>query len=358
MHARGGEGGPRGHRGRRGEGRALDQPGALRRQPGLRARPHLPGDGPRDDGAAPAIGRAHAGGPAGFAGCHRAVHRRRLLEVRRPPGGRAEVLAWRAGSAVRGGRRPSDLTGPLDALTFGRLRSVDRLDHALLLLSIASSAAFMATRAWQPFSGSAALKGLAVAPLAILAFRVLRKTERSSPAVRPRRIHDSHILAAALALSCLGDVLLQLSFRRYFFHALCAFLLAHVAYLLLFTRNWPPLRPSWVQVALVVLVLAYAVMIFAWLSSALGRLLVPGLAYASALTAMTASAILAGFPRPFVWIGAFLFMISDSLLASGFKVRVPLIAFLIWPTYYLAQYGITIGFLGEKAADRAALVKG
>src|SRR5262249_51038794 len=156
-----------------------------------------------------------------------------------------------AGGAVRGRRRPSDLTGPLDALTFGRLRGVDRLDHALLLLSIASSAAFMATRAWQPFSGSAALKGMAVAPLAVMAFRVLRHVERSSPGVRSRRIHDSHILASALALSCVGDVILQLSFRRYFFHVLGAFLLAHVAYVLLFTRNWPrPLRPSPAQLAL------------------------------------------------------------------------------------------------------------
>src|SRR5262249_7603477 len=142
-----------------------------------------------------AVGRAHASGPAGLACCHRALHLRRLLEVRRAPGGRAEVVARRAGSAVRGGRRPSDLTGPLDALTFGRLRSVDRLDQALLLLSIASSVAFMATRAWQPFSGSTALKGLAVAPLAVMACRVLGKAERSSPGVRSRRIHDGHILA-------------------------------------------------------------------------------------------------------------------------------------------------------------------
>ena len=269
-------------------------------------------------------------------------------------------MARRARSAVHGGRRPSDLTGPLDALTFKRLRGADRLDHALLLLSIASSAAFMATRAWQPFSGSAALKGLAVAPLAILAFRVLRRAERSSTPKRPRRVHDSHILAAALALSCLGDVLLQLSFRRYFFHALCAFLMAHIAYVLLFTRNWPrPLRPSRIQVTLAALVLAYDVTMFAWLSSALGRLFVPGLAYASALTAMTVSAIFAGFPRPLIWIGALLFLISDSLLATGFKVRMPLAAFLIWPTYYLGQYAITIGFLGEKAAaDRAPMFRG
>jgi uncharacterized membrane protein YhhN len=56
------------------------------------------------------------------------------------------------------------------------------------------------------------------------------------------------------------------------------------------------------------------------------------------------------FSRPFVWIGALLFLISDSLLAAGrFKTSLPLAAVLIWPTYYLGQYGITMGFLHEKA---------
>ena len=48
-----------------------------------------------------------------------------------------------------------------------------------------------------------------------------------------------------------------------------------------------------------------------------------------------------------------LFLISDSLIAAGrFKTALPLIA-LIWPAYYLGQYGIAIGFLQDKAADRS-----
>jgi uncharacterized membrane protein YhhN len=124
----------------------------------------------------------------------------------------------------------------MDALTFGRLPHFDRLDRWLLLLSIASSAAYMATRAAQPFPGSVVLKALGMAPLAGLAWRVLRRAERD---------RDAGILAAALGLSCLGDVFFHLGARRYFVHALAAFLLAHLAYVLLFTRSWPrPLRPS------------------------------------------------------------------------------------------------------------------
>jgi uncharacterized membrane protein YhhN len=230
----------------------------------------------------------------------------------------------------------------LDALTFGRLRGFDRLDGALLPLSIASGVAYMLTRGVQPFPGSVVIKALSMAPLAVLAFRVLRRIDRTSP--------DGLILSAALMLSCAGDVFLHLSFRRYFVHALMAFLLAHVTYVVLFVRNRPrPLRPSTGHLILAFLVVVYGLLMCSWLWTGLGRLAWPALAYAVAITAMVLSTILAGFSRPFVWIGALLFLISDSLIATGrFMVTVPLIGLLIWPTYYLGQYGIAIGFLREK----------
>lgn len=230
----------------------------------------------------------------------------------------------------------------MEALTFGPLRGFGRLECLLLLLSIASSVAFMVTRPMQPFPGAAVLKGLGMAPLAVLAFRLLGGASR-----------DRLLLTLALVLSCAGDMFLQLDFRRYFVHGLVAFLLAHLLYIVLFVRNWPrPLSTSTGQTTLGMLVLIYFVLGCTWLWPDLGRLAVPTLAYAAAVTAMTISAILTGFSRPFVWVGAVLFLISDSLLAAGrFKTPLPLALFLIWPTYYLGQYGITMGFLQEKAAD-------
>ena len=199
----------------------------------------------------------------------------------------------------------------------------------------------MATRAVQPFPGSVVLKALAIAPLAVLAARVLSRAQR------PR---DARLLTAALALSCVGDVFLHLDARRYFVHALGAFLLAHLAYVALFVSNWPrPLRLSAGQIVSAALIVVYGVVMCAWLWTGLGRLRVPALAYAAAIVAMTVSTILAGFSRPYVAIGAALFLISDSLIAAGrFKLVVPLAAILIWPTYYLGQYAIAIGFLREK----------
>jgi uncharacterized membrane protein YhhN len=230
------------------------------------------------------------------------------------------------------GRRRSNGTthgGLLDVLTFGRLRHFGVLDQWLLLLSIGSSAAYLATRGIQPFSGSVVLKALGMAPLAALTFRVLEKTERTTSGAARPGVRDSHILAAALTLSCIGDVLLHLGSRRYFGLVLGAFLLAHVAYILLFVQSWPrPLRPSRLELTLAAAVLVYSV--------------------------VTVSAILARFSTPFVWIGAMLFVISDSLIAAGrFTTALPLTVYLVWPVYYLGQYGIAIGFLQDKAADRS-----
>src|SRR5881296_807320 len=236
----------------------------------------------------------------------------------------------------------------MDALTFGRLRNFGRVDKCLLLLSIMSSAAYLATRGVQPFPGGVALKALSIAPLGVLAFRVLAG---SRPNLESRNTRDNLILAAALALSCLGDIFLHLDPRRYFKHALGAFLFAHLAYIVLFTRSWPrPLRARGSQLLLTALVLVYSLLVSSWLWSGLGTQAVPVMVYSCAITVMTVSTILAGFSKPFVWIGALLFVTSDSLIAAGrFKTAVPLAQYLIWPTYYLGQYGIAIGFLREKS---------
>ena len=68
---------------------------------------------------------------------------------------------------------------------------------------------------------------------------------------------------------------------------------------------------------------------------------------------MAVSAILAGFSKPWVCIGVTLFLISDSILAvNKFKAPVPTAGYSIWATYYLAQFGIAIGFLREKLGEK------
>lgn len=239
----------------------------------------------------------------------------------------------------------------MDGLTFGRLRGFGGADKWLLLLSITCSAIYLVTQSVQPFPGSIVLKALSIAPLAVQAFRLLNGT-------RPRGIEwlrdrDNLILSAALGLSCLGDIYLDLG-NRYFSHGLRAFLFAHFAYILLFVRNWPrPLRPTGGQMVLSAIVLIYSLLLSNWLSPSLGGQAIPVMVYICTITVMTVSTILAGFSKRFVWIGAMLFMLSDSMIAAGrFKTPVPMADYLVWATYYLGQYCIAMGFLREKLGER------
>lgn len=239
-----------------------------------------------------------------------------------------------------------------DVLTFGRLRGFGALDQGLLFLSIASGTAYLATQSLQPFPGSIVLKGLSIAPLAILALRLLRQATPRLQGIEWLRDRDHLILGAALGFSCLGDIFLDLP-GSYFVQGLASFLVAHFIYILLFVRNWlRPLRPTGGQLILGAAVLVYSLLLSNWLSTDLGKMAGPVMVYICAITVMAVSTILAGFSKPFVWIGAILFVLSDSMIAAGrFKTPVPFSDYLIWATYYLGQYGIAVGFLREKLGD-------
>jgi uncharacterized membrane protein YhhN len=205
------------------------------------------------------------------------------------------------------------------------------MSHRILRwLSVGSGCVYLVTQPWQPFSGSFIVKGMSVGPLALLAF-----------------VAGSPVLGLALALSTLGDILLDLDPQRLFVFGLGSFLVAHVVYIFLFVRNRRRTIPVGAsRVVLAVVVLLYSVAVSAWLLPSLGGLIVPVAIYMCAITAMVVSAILARFQNPWIVVGAILFLISDSLLAvNKFKAPVPYRDLLVWSTYYVGQYGIAIGFL-------------
>ncbi|HEX5085610.1 MAG TPA: lysoplasmalogenase [Blastocatellia bacterium] len=225
-------------------------------------------------------------------------------------------------------------------MNLGAFRQFDR---ALSLVSAVCGFFYLITQSLQPFPGSVLLKALSVATLAALAFR--------APAP------SSMILGTALAFSSLGDALLDLGSNRFFIWGLLSFLVAHLIYILLFVRNRVrSLKPKGWQSALVAAVLINSILLSQWLAPNLGALLWPVMFYVCVITVMVVSAILAGFSRPWICIGAILFLISDSILAvNKFKSPVPMGGYLVWATYYLAQYGIAIGFLREKSGKNQHL---
>lgn len=198
-------------------------------------------------------------------------------------------------------------------------------------VSIAAGIAYLLTGPWQPFSGSVWLKGMAMAPLAALAFALVQKHGRPLA-----------YLGIALALSCAGDVLLDLD-PSFFTFGLAAFLLAHVEYATLWLMFRPrPFRTTPQRSVVALIVIIAAVALGSWLAPGLGPLAAPVALYIFAITTMVVSATISRFPSGVV-LGAVLFFVSDSVLAiDKFKVHVPGRGWIVWSTYYFGQLLIAL----------------
>lgn len=140
-----------------------------------------------------------------------------------------------------------------------------------------------------------------------------------------------------LLLSLVGDVFLMLRPAR-FIPGLCAFLLAHLAYVAAFASRidmlaWPPA---------VAAILAGAGML-ALLWTGLGRLRWPVTLYVAAIAAMVATSVSAATAMPdpgrlAAAAGAALFLGSDACLGyARFRRRFPAAQGLILGSYYCAQ---------------------
>lgn len=208
-----------------------------------------------------------------------------------------------------------------------------RFRRPLLFLSAASGIIYLLTEKWQPYPGSALIKGSAVGFLALLAF--LSRGER----------RDAGLFALGLAFSAAGDILLDLDPSLFVF-GLGSFLMTHLTYTCVFLRNRTrPFHLGTSRLVLVVLVVACAAALSAWIVPSVGGLAVPVVLYICAITTMVVTAISARFKSPGVAIGAVLFLISDSVLAvNKFKTPVPFRDLIVWTTYYFGQIGIALGF--------------
>ncbi|ATY31448.1 lysoplasmalogenase family protein [Sphingomonas psychrotolerans] len=146
---------------------------------------------------------------------------------------------------------------------------------------------------------------------------------------------DGWLIAAALGLGALGDVLLET-------HGLTtgaiAFLAGHVVAVVLYLRN----REGALWQAMVI---AVAVAATGWALPA-DRAAAPGIAlYAAGLGAMFGTAAISCFPQRSVALGAALFVLSDLLIFGqiGPLAGSALPGLLIWPTYFAGQALIAWG---------------
>jgi uncharacterized membrane protein YhhN len=200
-------------------------------------------------------------------------------------------------------------------------------------VSTTASLACLLLATWMPLPLGVIAKGLSVTALGAVALQERR-----------------FLLTAALLLSSLGDVLLELD-RGYFLLGLCAFLTSHIVFTTLFVRHRAQSNPTGKQWLWPCLLAVYGIGFGAWLAPSLGELRAPVFCYIAALIAMVATACRSNYRSRWVFLGALLFLISDSLLGTGkFKLQIPWSGFLIWATYYLGQCGIALGVMDEARA--------
>ncbi|MFV8332479.1 lysoplasmalogenase [Flavobacterium sp. GSP14] len=170
-----------------------------------------------------------------------------------------------------------------------------------------------------------------------------------------KKFGTKNILLAALTMSWIGDIILLFADKGelYFIAGLIAFLISHVCYIILFSKQLKVyLKKSkflyWVGVTAITM---YLIAVMLVLLPSLGDLKIPVFVYALTISIMLLFAFKGylNWHRPsngHILIGAIVFVASDSILAFD-KFYAPLqhSALLIMSTYLVAQFLIVVGIL-------------
>ena len=170
-----------------------------------------------------------------------------------------------------------------------------------------------------------------------------------------RKFPTKNTLLSGLILSWIGDVILLFTDlgEIYFILGLLSFLTAHIIYCVLFNKQHKVRKKQNRSLFIFgsILIALYLIGMVSFLMPFLGNLEIPVTIYASIISIM----LLFAFNGFLVWekpgnllvfLGAFFFVVSDSILAiNKFYAPIPKSSFFIMLTYLLAQYLIVIGIL-------------
>lgn len=169
----------------------------------------------------------------------------------------------------------------------------------------------------------------------------------------PKKIYQFTLLA--MCFSLIGDVLLHFNDRSpsFFTLGLFCFLLAHISYSIVFLhqRAHKLAKESWI---IIMGLLSCGLAVFSMLMNSLGNLMFPVILYiiailVMAITSLNRMGMVSNKSYILVFLGAFIFIISDSILAiNKFSFDIPWGGFWVMATYATAQFLIIYGLLASK----------
>ncbi len=179
--------------------------------------------------------------------------------------------------------------------------------------------AYVLTIPYSPYPGSLLVKALPIFILLGVAWVSLRG---------PARI----LMAAALLFSAGGDIFLEMD---RFTLGLASFLIAQLCYARYFFSQRTTDAPPYARLILIMVIMLSVSLPIIFHA---GEIFVPVAVYMSAVTAMGIAAALFRAPSSLVFVGALLFIVSDSMIGiNRFVTPLPGSSYAIMLTYYGAQ---------------------
>lgn len=152
-----------------------------------------------------------------------------------------------------------------------------------------------------------------------------------------------NMILSGLFFSLLGDIFIMLPSDK-FIQGLISFLIAHIFYIIAFNSNIT--QP--VSYLYILPFIIYGFLMFGYLYSNLDKLKIPVIVYITIIMIMVFESLssyllLKNTYSLLAFIGAFLFMISDTVLAiDKFKKKFKLAELIILSTYFSAQVFIAL----------------
>ena len=204
------------------------------------------------------------------------------------------------------------------------------LQKTWLYIFAAFAVLFIVLLPFEPYPGDFVIKAIPATSLAILAFFAVFGSR-------------GKLLFISLLFCAAADIALELAAGKYFVAGLGLFLIAHIFFIITFSRDF---KFQKTKVPVIVLLVVYSVMMAFILTPSLKEMAIPVYVYMTALTLVGVFASLRAAKNDFTLYGAIAFIVSDSVLAVN-KFMMPIAGanYIIMITYYASLFLIVYGFL-------------